>query len=312
MTDRNAALGIDVGGTEIKFGLIQRSGRVLAADGVETWAGAGREGIGAGVREAVAKAKALAAEEGVNLKAAGMGIPGTVSGKRGCIIEDPPQIPGLEGWEVGDFLRAETGLPCAVDNDASLAALAEARAGAGRDVPTLLVVTVGTGIGGGVVIGGRLIRGRYGTAGEIGHMGFHPEGPHCGHGGNGCLESYCSATAVLRMFRERGGDPGASVRKIVEGAARGEQPHVSVLGAAGRNLGRGLASFSNIIPPDLILIGGGLASAGDLLMRSLREGFGYQALPHVTKGVRIRRALLGNQAGMVGAAILALEEGLPL
>lgn len=304
-----AAIGIDVGGGAIKFGVVCRDGKVLSHGSIETWPGAGQEGVSAGVREAVRLARGQARERDIPLTAVGMGLPGTVTGQRGAVIEDPPQIPGLAGWEAATFLRGETGLPAAVDNDASLAALAEARVGGGRDVPTVFLATVGTGVGGGLVMGGKLIRGRYGTGGEIGHAGFHPDGPPCAHGGRGCLEMYSSATALVARYRELGGGPKATARSIVEGARNGERACVDALNWIGRNLGRGLASLANVVPPDVILIGGGLSGAGELLLRPVRDGFAAQALPHVTKGVRIRAAVLGNLAGLVGAALLAFEEG---
>jgi glucokinase len=160
-------------------------------------------------------------------------------------------------------------------------------------------------------MGGRLMRGRYGTGGEIGHAGFDPDGPPCPHGGRGCLEMYCSATALVAQYISSGGRSDSTTRSIVEGARNGEQLALGAVSWAGRNLGRGLASLANVVPPDLILIGGGLSGAGELLLRPVREGFAAQALPHVTKGVRIRGATLGNHAGLVGAALLAFEEGLP-
>ena len=305
-----AAIGIDVGGTDIKVGIVLEDGRVLASKAIATWVGSGREGVILGTRAAIDYATATSRELGVKLTAVGMGLPGTVTGKRGLVLEDPPQIPGLVGFEAATFLRAETGLPAAVDNDASLAAFGESRVGAGRDVPTVLMITVGTGIGGGLVMAGQLVRGRYGTGGEIGHSGFDPQGPPCPHGGRGCLEMYCSATAVVREYVARGGNPASTARSVVEAARGGEDRALHVLTWAGNNLGRGLASFANVVPPDLILLGGGLSGAGELLLRPVRDGFAAQALPHVTKGVRIKAAILGNAAGMVGAALLAFEEGL--
>lgn len=298
-----------MGGAAIKFGVVCRDGKVLSHGSIETWPGAGQEGISAGVREAIRLARGQARELDVPLTAVGLGIPGTVTGQRGSVIEDPPQIRGLLGWEAATFLRGETALPVAVDNDASLAALAEARVGGGRDVPTVFLATVGTGVGGGLVMGGKLLRGRYGTGGEIGHAGFHPDGPLCLHGGRGCLEMYSSATALVEHYQSKGGKPKSTAKSIVEGARDGDPLCLESLAWIGRNLGRGLASFANVVPPDVILIGGGLSGAGELLLRPIRDGFAAQALPHVTKGVRIRTAVLGNLAGLVGAALLAFEEG---
>ena len=303
-------IGIDVGGTDIKYGLVTRAGVVRKRAALPPEGAEGRPGIERGVRAAVAAGQEHARRLRLDVAAVGMGIPGTVTGRRGTMLMTPPQIPGLGGWEAATFLRSLTDVPVAVDNDATVAGLAEARIGAGRGAATVILVTVGTGLGGALVVGGELVRGRHGTGGEIGHALFVPGGLPCAHGGRGCLELYTSATALVRIYREMGGRHADSPRDIVSKARQGHRRAGRALAQLGRNLGQGVSSLANVVAPDLVVVGGGLSAAGRLLIGPAREAFKEQCLPYAARGVRWVKAGLGNKAGLIGAGLLALEEGL--
>ena len=303
------AIGIDIGGTEIKYGLVTPRGEVRHAGAVGTEVVTAREGVQRGLREVLASCRRHAELKGLEITALGMGIPGTVTGRRGTMLMTPPQIQGLQGWETGTYLRRLARVPVAVDNDATVAGLAEARIGAGRGFETVILVTVGTGLGGALVVGGQLVRGEYGTGGEIGHAVFIPDGLPCAHGGRGCLELYTSATALVRIYRELGGRDQDSARDIVAKAKQGQRRATRALGEIGRNLGLGVSALANVVAPDLVVVGGGLSAAGRLLIAPARESFKEQCLPYASKGVRWVRARLGNKAGLIGAALLGIEEG---
>ncbi|MAG32364.1 MAG: glucokinase [Deltaproteobacteria bacterium] len=304
------AIGIDVGGTRIKFGLVTKKGEVKTTGSVRTNADEGPVGLRDGLELVVRELKRRAHWKGWKIVAAGMGIPGTVTGRRGTMIMTPPQIQGLHGWETGTCLRQLSGVRTAVDNDATVAGLAEARIGAGHGAPTTILVTVGTGLGGALVVGGKLVRGRFGTGGEIGHSVFVPDGLPCGHGGRGCLELYTSATALVRIYRELGGLDADDPKAIVTKARTGHRKATRALQQIGKNLGLGLSAQASVVAPDLIVVGGGLSAAGRLLLDPARQAFKEQSLDYVSKGCRWVKARLGNRAGLIGAGLLAFEEGL--
>ena len=220
-------------------------------------------------------------------------------------------------------VEQEVGIPAYVDNDANVAAWGELRFGAGKGTSDMLLVTVGTGIGGGIVSGGKLLRGAHGFAAEIGHVIVEPDGPRCGCGNRGCWEQVASGRAIDRLGREAGvlhptsrlvelagGDPARVGGRVVTAAAReGDPVALHVLAEVGRRLGEGLAGLVNILDPDMVVIGGGAVESGDLLLEPARaayaaavEGFDHRA------AVPIVAAALGNDAGAVGAADLAVEE----
>jgi glucokinase len=219
-------------------------------------------------------------------------------------------------------MRDALGLPCQVDNDANLAAYGEFRFGAGRGYRHLLLVAVGTGIGGGIVSDGRLFRGAYGFAAEIGHVIVEPGGPLCGCGNRGCWEQVASGSAIGRLGRAAARKPdGAMLRDLAGGpdrvtgahvtaaAKRGDEPSIRLLAEVGRRLGEGIAGLVNVLDPQLVVVGGGAIEAGDLLLEPARVAFRTAVEgPDHRPRVPIVAAQLGNDAGAVGAAVLALEE----
>ncbi len=303
MTD--VAFGLDLGGTALKFGIVDCAGRVLDADEVPSNAHEGRAGVKRAFRDAIARLRATARAHKHKPRGVGVGVPGTVTGRRGLLVTASPNLLGTRGLAVADFLRAESGLPVVAENDATVACFGESMIGSARGVRNVLMATVGTGLGGGVVVEGHLVRGRYGTGGEIGHAIFQPDGEPCGCGARGCLEQYTATHALRRYYREAGGESEIEVRLIIERARAGEERALRVVGQVGRNLGIGLASIASVIAPEIVVVGGGISVLGPLLLRPVADAFRAHSLEFVHKGVRIVRAKLGNRAGVAGAGLLA-------
>jgi glucokinase len=309
------AVGVDVGGTKVAALLTDDRGTVLDRKVVHSPASDAE----ATVATVVSLARELAgANEGVC--AVGIGAAGLVS--REGVMRFAPNIAWRE-FPIGNRVAEGVGLPVLVDNDANMAAWGEFRFGAGRGSSDMLLVTVGTGLGGGIVAGGRLYRGAHGFAAEIGHVIVDPNGPRCGCGNLGCWEQVASGRALGRLGKESGrdhpeslmvqlagGDPELVTGPIVTDAAqRGDVIAVHVLDEVGRRLGQGIAGLVNVLDPEVVVVGGGVVQAGDLLLEPARTAFvgAVEGAEH-RPAVPIRAAQLGNDAGAVGAADLALLE----
>lgn len=306
--------GIDIGGTKMAGAVVDNDGRILAESRVESPA-TDPEAMEAAAAALVAE---LVAEHPVT--AIGVGAAGYVAADRSTVLFAPNIAWRNEPF--GADLARLTGLPVVVENDANAAAWGEFRYGAGRDVDDQLMVTVGTGVGGGIVTDGHLLRGAFGVAAEIGHLCVVPEGRLCGCGNQGCLEQYGSGTALVRATREAvaassllardlleraGGDPAAITGPMITDAARaGDRFAIEQLELLGHWLGHGIASLVAVLDPAVIVIGGGVSAAGDILVDPLRATFEREL---AGRGFRpraeIRLAALGNRAGVIGAADLA-------
>ena len=309
-------IGLDVGGTKIAGGVVDGEGTIVRRTQVAT-AADHPEQI---VADMVAVARELSAAV-PDVAAIGVGAAGLVDSTAGVILGAPNLA--YRDVPVGKTLESELGLPAIVDNDANVAALAEAVYGAGRGAGDQVMVTVGTGIGGGIIIGRHIYRGHYGVGAELGHMVIDPDGPVCGCGNRGCWEAVASGNAIGRLARERveggaGADllgmAGGNVETITgelvgEAAVGGDAFSRDVVASIGRLLGIGLANIVNIFDPEVIVIGGGAtAGTGELLLEPAREAMTAHILGVAwRKPVRVVPASLGNDAGLVGAAVLARE-----
>jgi glucokinase len=307
-------IGVDVGGTKIAAGVVDEGGVVLAEQRVESPA---RDAHA--IEDAIATLVArLRAEHDV--AAVGVGAAGYVDRSRSVVLF----APNLAWREVAlrADLEARIGLPVVVENDANAAAWGEFAFGAGEDIDDLLLLTVGTGVGGGIVLDGHLHRGAFGVAAEVGHLRIVPDGRLCGCGNHGCFEQDASGTALVRAARDEaiggsllarelldraGGDPARITGPLITEAARDGDPFaVAQLATLGRWLGEGLASLADVLDPAVAVIGGGVSAAGDLLLKPIREAFLGQVSGRGHRPLlEVRPALLGNRAGMIGAADLA-------
>lgn len=292
-------IGVDIGGTKVLAGVVDSQGQVLARTRRKT--GDAPESISAAIVEAIGE---LSAEHEIG--AVGLSAAGFISADRTHVIASP-NIPAWKGTALATEIADRVLLPVILENDANCAAWGEARFGAGRGHEDVLVVTVGTGIGGGLIIGGHLVRGAFGIAAEPGHIAFVPDGLACGCGKSGCWEQYGSGTALLRVAREHGYQ-GASGSELTRAAEGGDVAALAAFSEIGWWLGRGIASICMLIDPAVVIVGGGVSDAGETLLAPTRVSF-EEHLPAAGERpmAALEIALLGGDAGMIGAADLARD-----
>ena len=304
--------GIDVGGTKIAGAVVDESGTVIDQHRVESPA-ADAEAVEDAIAELVAE---LASRH--DIRAVGIGAAGYVDAGR-AVVMFAPNI-AWRDEDLGAEIHRRVGLPVIVENDANAAAWGEFTFGAAEDVDDMLMVTVGTGVGGGLVLGGKLYRGAFGAAAEIGHLRVVPGGRLCGCGNLGCLEQYGSGSALVRETRVRAltpeaasllacadGDPAKIDGPMITTAAQaGDAFALAQIGELGRWLGEAIASLTAVLDPGAVIIGGGVSEAGELLLEPVREAFTRELTGRGHRPVLdIRAASLGNRAGVIGAADLA-------
>jgi glucokinase len=290
-------IGVDVGGTKILAGLIGRDGKVLAhreyPTPVETEE-ALLDGLEAAVREFLDE----------RVVAVGFGIPSQIDQRDGIALGSV-NIP-LRGVPFRQKMIERLGVPIGMDNDANAAAIAEWTAGAGRGTTDMVMLTLGTGVGGGLILGGKPYRGWFGAGAEIGHMVIVHDGLECRCGGHGHLESYASGKAADELAAEAFG-PAADAYRLVRLAREGDALAIQILKGVGEHLGSGIASLVNIFNPEVIVIGGGFAAAGEFLFEPAQAIADREVLVSVRDSYRIVRAELGTSAGMIGAGMVAFE-----
>lgn len=314
---RLPALAVDLGGTKLLVGLVDHHGRVLARQRIATPPG-GPAAVARAIRALARSLRADAGPVGGTIAGAGVAVAGPTDHERG-VIYDPPN---LAGWgretSFGPLLARELEGTVQIENDANAAALGEAWVGAGRGVPDLVYITVSTGIGGGLILGGRLHRGANGTAGEIGHVVVDPDGPLCHCGNRGCLEVLASGTALARQARDAVGrgaptslqalaaHPGELTAAAIAAAARaGDALAVRLYREAGTRIGVALGNLVALLNPKMIIVGGGVSNAGDLLFRPLRDAIRARVYPRpALEVVVVAPAALGDDVGIIGAAAL--------
>ncbi len=309
------SIGVDVGGTKVLGGVVDELGAVLKTARRDT----PREG-GSALTQAIADvAKELMAD--FTIDSVGVSAAGFVSSDRKTMLATP-NIAGWNGVDLDYELTSLIGLPVVIENDANAAAWGEARFGAGRGKEHMLMLTVGTGIGGGIVVNGDLYRGAFGIAAEIGHIRVVPEGHLCGCGARGCFEQYGSGNALMRHAREAiaaspdiarnllsrgdGTLEGLTGKAITDAARDGDAVALAAFNTTGQWLGAGIASLSVILDPECVVIGGGVIDAGEILLAPIRSGL-ERYMPFAGKHPypEIIAASLGNEAGLVGVADLA-------
>jgi glucokinase len=308
-------IGVDLGGTKMLAGVVDGEAQVLHRS-KEVSLGRTSEQIVDDLERELNEARAARPE----VAAAGLGIPCTIDRTRGLAIT-AVNLP-LVNVPIRDLMRERLELPVFVDNDANAAALGEHRFGAARGTENAVMITLGTGIGGGLVLGGELYRGTTGAGAELGHTVVDLDGPRCqGNCPNrGCIEAVASGTALAREGREaaeRAPDSALgralavgeeiSGKTVTDAALDGDETAREVLALLGRRLGAAFSSFANTFDPEVIVVGGGVVAAGDLLLDPAREELQARALPPMNR-TPVAAAELGGDAGMVGAAVLAMAE----
>lgn len=287
-------VGVDVGGTKIAGAVVARDSSLLTSATLPTPV-AGPELLAA-VADLV---EHLQGECGHAVAAVGVGLPSLIDATTGRVRMSANV--DLADVDAAAYLRERLRVPVVVDNDVNVAGLAEHRVGAARGRGDLVMLTVGTGVGGGVIVDGRVFRGGNGTGAELGHMVVQADGPPCQRNcpNRGCLETMASGTAIGR-------DAGKPAEEVVRLARSGDAEAIAVLDRAGRYLGVGLSSLANIFNPDVFVIGGGVGAAGDLLLRPAREEYRARALPPNAEA-DVLPAVLGSGAGAIGAGLLAWD-----
>ena len=300
-----------MGGTKIAAGIVTPEGKVL--DEARYPTPHSRERLVESIGRAVAEVRG-----GFDVGGVCLAVPGLILAQENTVVFSP-NLRAIEGIPLKDALGPKIGLPLTIENDANAAAWGEFRFGAGSEVDHLVFLTLGTGIGGGVITHGVLLRGAQGSGGELGHVTVQATGPRCACGNRGCLEALASGTAIGRRAREIASEKPDSAlgclaikRKVLgedvtELAREGDEVALSVLEEAGRWLGIGLAGFVNIFNPEMVVLGGGAMEAGELILKSARREVYLRARPPSQDLVEVKEASLGPESGVLGAAALARD-----
>ena len=309
-------IGVDVGGTSVKAGVVDEEGRILSKDSTPTLAERTYEWVIRDIADLCGRVAAQAEVTMEEIGAIGVGVPGICDMRTGII----PFCTNL-GWHDVPFvseMRKYIDKPVIVENDATVAGYAESIAGVSRDTQSSVFITLGTGVGAGIIINGKPYTGAHGIGSEIGHVIFKMDGEPCTCGNNGCFERYASATAIIRearlalkahpeslMAEACGGDPeNMNAKIVIDCAKQGDETAKHVFGEYARALALGLVSIVNFIDPEVIVLGGGVSNAGDFLLDAVREAMKphifFKTLPYAD----VRLARLGADAGIIGAALL--------
>jgi glucokinase len=307
-------IGLDIGGTKIDAGVIEPSGRILKKIRILTNVHEGLDAVVQRIYDAIEKVT-----DGIktNIHGIGIGAPGQVDVKNGVVLFAPNL--GWKNVNLKKIIYERYNLPVEIENDANCGALAEAKLGAGLGANSLVWITVGTGIGGGIIIDGNLIQGAGFAGGEIGHMTMKKNGPVCGCGNKGCLETLAAGPAIIHQIRKKIIDKTQTVilkmidndlNKITVGitanaADMGDSLSLKILSRAGEYLGIGVTNLANILNPEVIILGGGvMEAAGHHLLKIIKDTVQSRALSQAKNNLRIELARLGNDAGLIGASLL--------
>ncbi|WP_081392948.1 ROK family protein [Paenibacillus odorifer] len=310
------AVGVDIGGTKINAGLVTPQGNVVHTVSLSTKAGLTKT-----VDRAIQAIQKLmnevtAMHAGMQFKGIGVGTAGQIDWEAGSIRSASELIPGYAGTDLKALLQTQFQLPVIVDNDVNVLALTEKYLGSCIGVEDFICLALGTGVGGAIIVEGRLVHGSWGGAGELGHLSVDFKGPTCVCGGKGCLEHYASGTSIARRMREKltlNNEPldNLESRDVIARWREGDRLATEVMEETIAALGAAFASFIHIFNPKVIVIGGGVAEAGELLFEGIRREVATRTMPSMLEGVRIEAAYRGNFCGMIGAALQIWEYGVP-
>ena len=308
------AIGIDLGGTSVKYALIDNEGVFHFQGKLPSKADISAEAVIGQLVTACKETMASAQQLGVTIEGIGIGTPGIVDETNRIVLGGAENIKGWENLNLADRIEAETHLPVQMGNDANLMGLGETMYGAGQGARNVVFLTVGTGIGGAVVIDGKLFNGFANRGTELGHVPLIANGEPCACGSIGCLEHYASTSALVRRFNKRAAEAGRSFsgeeingELIVRLYKEGDKLATECLDEHCDFLGHGIAGFINIFSPQRIVIGGGLSEAGDFYIQKVSERAHRYVMADCAVNTRIMAASLGNKAGSIGAASLVFS-----
>ncbi len=306
-TTTSYSIGVDLGGTNLRAAAIDSAGAVLGKTGGKTNLKEGRDAV---IEDIVGAIRSLSDSFGTEqLAGVGVAVPGFIEMDKGLIVGSN-NLAAFEGFPLRDDINRRLGKPVILENDANAAAMGEKWLGAGRDVNDLVLLTLGTGIGGGVIVDGRVLHGFVGMAGELGHMTVDPSGNPCGCGNDGCLEKHASATAITAMARllQLGENlSSAEVYAIAQGQGEEAQKARRVFERMGVALGIALANLVNIFNAPLYLLSGGPLPAWDLFAPAMFNEVKRRSFTYRNTQTRIEKATLGNEAGLFGAAYFPFQ-----
>ncbi len=309
-------IGVDIGGTNIKIALVDFEGKIIYSNTTPTRAEMGFEAGVANIKQAIKDLMQETKESAKTIEAIGFGLPGQIDYKAG-MVKNLPNIPGWINIPLGKLIEDEFEIPTKLDNDVRCAALGELNFGAGKGCENLICITIGTGIGSGIVLNGKLVRGASNAAGEIGHIKMTlNKGPLCGCGDHGCFEAYASGPSIVSMAKEFiSGGKSAKYKEmatdgiitpyiVAQAALQGDAVSLQIFKQMGEIIGIGLASIVNLLNPEKIIIGGGVADAGEILLEPIRKTIEDRAMPIQKEAVKVVPAQLANAAGVIGASLL--------
>jgi glucokinase len=318
VSQQRLAIGVDLGGTKIKTVVADKDGHVAGEDLRPTEARLGPDGVIARIADSARQACAQAGVDSGETIGVGISSPGPVNPQKG-IVTDAPNLPGWHNIHITKLVQDATGLPALLENDANAAAYGECLFGAAKALLHVVYVTLGTGIGGGLIIDGSIYEGASGAAGEVGHLVVLPDGPICNCGNRGCVESLASGPAIARDAARLVTDGRApklahlaegrtlTAELVLEAARDGEDAAREVLHRAGYYLGLGLTGLLNVFDPQALVLGGGLVNLGDFYLGPAIETARKGAFPQIIADVVITTAKLGDRAGALGAAALVFN-----
>ena len=292
-------VGVDLGGTKILSAVADKSGRILSSSKIDTQAAMGPDRVLGNIELSVKIALEKSGKAMKDVSVIGVGAPGPIVGS-GIIIA-PPNLPGFGRFDLKKKLTSLFGKKVVVENDANAAAYAEYLFGSGKGSKNFVYLTVSTGIGGGIILDGKLYRGTLGTAGELGHMVIDVNGPKCGCGNYGCLEAVAAGPAIARMAGKK------TALEAAEAARRGEKRSLKAIETAGRYIGIGIANIYNVLDPDLIAVGGGVSNMGNMIFRHISRWGKAYTVRAARKTVKIVSAELKNNVGVMGAIAVCLR-----
>ena len=308
-------IGIDVGGTNVKIALVD-DGKIIYSNSVPTYAQMGYEYTVNNIKQAIKDLMKETETTAADIKGIGFDFPGQVDYKTG-VVKLAPNIPGWVNVPIAQMIEEAFHIPTRIDNDVRCAALGEMNFGAGKGCQNFVCITVGTGIGSGLVVNGQLVRGAANAAGEIGNIKLQlKEGTICGCGDTGCLEAFASGPSIVAMaqdylksgksskLRGMAGDGEITPYIVAKAAEAGDPVAKRIFTIIGEYVGMGLVSVINLLNPEKVIIGGGVAEAGDLLLEPIRKTVMERAMVVARESVEIVPAELGNSAGVIGASML--------
>lgn len=312
MASTKYAIGVDLGGTTVKFGLVSPDGKIKKRFSLDTHADKGPEAVISQIKKGIAKLLKTKHK----ISGIGIGTPGAVLKKKGT-VENPPNIKGWESVPLGSIIKKEFNKKVYVENDANAAAIGEMIFGAGKKFEDFIMVTLGTGVGGGVIINKKIYRGESGAAGEIGHVSINERGKKCKCGSRGCIETYVGNNYLIAQLKRelpkqknskvhqllKKGEP-LSPRLIHEAYLLNDSYAEIVITDIGHKLGAALASIINLLDISNIIIGGGVAGFGGILFETTEETIKSRVMKPIAPRIKVRPAKLKNEAGVKGASAL--------